>query len=146
MEPVFTESLGAGSSPLLAAGDMGVRGGFHGRDGAFPRFHVEPDRPRYLRHAGRSSARNRPRSLRMPHYRFSSRPFSSAIERAFQIGFLIFMPFLIIDLVVADEMLMSMGHDDCPATPIVALALSSSPSSSSPTAGASSRTATGGAS
>ncbi len=33
----------------------------------------------------------------------------SEVERAFQIGFLIFLPFLIIDLVVAAVILMSMG-------------------------------------
>ena len=35
----------------------------------------------------------------------------SELKRAFEIGFLLFLPFLIIDLVVA-SVLMSMGHDD----------------------------------
>jgi hypothetical protein len=35
----------------------------------------------------------------------------SELKRAFEIGFLLFLPFLIVDLVVA-SVLMSMGHDD----------------------------------
>ena len=109
MEPVFTEAWTAGVAPLLNDA-MPL-------DEAFPRMmaplrefmtaRIEADtfatlavlRPEIAPDVPVSEA---PLSLLIPSFLLSE------MERAFQVGFMIFLPFLIIDLVVA-AVLMSMG-------------------------------------
>lgn len=108
MDPVFQASWEAGLEPL-STGELDLRA-------AFPRI-IEPFRIfmadrldlqtfetlQALRPTENPPAPiNAPLSILIPSFMLSE------IERAFQIGFLIFLPFLIIDLVVA-AVLMSMG-------------------------------------
>jgi len=108
MDPVFQASWESGLQPL-SAGEMDLQE-------AFPKI-IEPFR---LFMAGRldidtfetlqalrpteipTAPVQSPLSILIPSFMLSE------VERAFQIGFLIFLPFLIIDLVVA-AVLMSMG-------------------------------------
>ncbi len=109
MEPVFAEAWQNGIAPLVA-GDIAL-------DDAFPRVmaplrifmeaRISPDtftaladlRPDIGEGAELADA---PLSIVVPSFMLSE------ISRAFQVGFIIFIPFLIIDLVVA-AVLMSMG-------------------------------------
>ncbi|PTX57557.1 flagellar biosynthetic protein FliP [Litoreibacter ponti] len=108
MDPVFTQSWNDGLQPL-SEGSLTV-------EQAFPRV-IEPFRGFMaarldldtfqtlvdLRpNVPDGAPRDAPLSILIPSFMLSE------IERAFQIGFLIFLPFLIIDLVVA-AVLMSMG-------------------------------------
>ena len=110
MEPVFTEAWRVGVEPLIA-GRMEIEDAFLQGIAPFRVFmaaRIDADTFVSL-----SSLRDSTQSLTQPA---ESAPLSllvpsfllSEIERAFQIGFLIFLPFLIIDLVVA-AVLMSMG-------------------------------------
>ena len=109
MEPTFTEAYSRAVVPLVAEeidlaeafrlGSEPFRGFMAGR--------VDPDavaRLAELRPDGdpEAPAQAQPLSILVPSFMLSE------IERAFLIGFLIFLPFLIIDLVVA-AVLMSMG-------------------------------------
>ena len=114
MEPVFTQSWTQGVQPLIdgkldltaafSAGIEPVR--------AFMGHRIDPatfDALRALRPdaaapagSGAEALRSAPLSLMIPSFLLSE------IQRAFEIGFLIYLPFLIIDLVVA-AVLMSMG-------------------------------------
>ncbi|MEJ6396375.1 flagellar type III secretion system pore protein FliP [Yoonia sp. 208BN28-4] len=109
MEPVFTESWVSGVQPLMA-GTMEIEEGFNAvmaplRD--FMERRIAPDtfetlatlRPDIPQQTAIIDA---PLSTIVPSFMLSE------MERAFQVGFLIFLPFLIIDLVVA-AILMSMG-------------------------------------
>jgi len=109
MEPVFVASWEAGIAPMLE-GEIDVEAAFTRampplRD--FMEARINPDtlaelaalRPEL---APDISMRDTPLSVVIPSFLLSE------MERAFQIGFLIFLPFLIIDLVVA-AVLMSMG-------------------------------------
>ena len=109
MEPVFTAAWEAGVRPYLD-GDLALEAAFQATLGPFRGFmeaRVMPDtfaRLAELRPGldpGLAPA-DAPLSVLVPSFMLSE------IERAFQIGFLIFLPFLIIDLVVA-AVLMSMG-------------------------------------
>lgn len=109
MEPVFTAAWAAGVDPLMA--------GTIALDEAFTRG-IEPFRvfmaARIDSGAFESlmalrpelgpeiAAADAPLSLMVPSFMLSE------IERAFQVGFLVYLPFLIIDLVVS-AVLMSMG-------------------------------------
>ena len=109
MEPVFLASWEAGISPLLE-GAIDVETAFTRampplRDFMEARINPEtlaelaalrPELPQNL------TVEETPLSVVIPSFLLSE------MERAFQIGFLIFLPFLIIDLVVA-AVLMSMG-------------------------------------
>ena len=109
MEPVFTAAWAAGVDPLIA-GQITVEDAFGLTIGPFREFmlgrvdpstvdslvSVRPDLPAGL------ALDDTPLSVLVPSFMLSE------IQRAFQIGFLIFLPFLIIDLVVA-AVLMSMG-------------------------------------
>lgn len=110
MEPVFNEAWRLGAQPLIA-GELELEEAFALAVSPFRGFmanRIDPDtfaRLAELREATAGLAapvEDAPLSLLVPSFLLSE------IERAFQIGFLIFLPFLIIDLVVA-AILMSMG-------------------------------------
>ncbi len=109
MEPVFSESWQQGVSPLLEE-TIEVEEAFSKAIEPFRKFmaaRVDPDTFQAMAalRPDTESARVGPDaslSVLMPSFLLSE------ISRAFQIGFLIFLPFLIIDLVVA-AILMSMG-------------------------------------
>lgn len=109
MEPVFVEAWSLGLGPL-SAGELEVEPALANAIAPFREFmtlRIDPDtlqtlsdiRPQSSTDANLGST---PLSLMIPSFLLSE------IERAFQVGFLIFLPFLIIDLVVA-AILMSMG-------------------------------------
>jgi len=109
MEPVFREAWEVGIDPLLA-GALSLEEAFQRAIEPFRAFMtnrtdantfealaaVRPDLP------PTATVADAPLSVLVPSFMLSE------ISRAFQIGFLIFLPFLIIDLVVA-AILMSMG-------------------------------------
>ncbi len=108
MEPVFVEAWENGARPL-ADGEISAEVAFERSMSPFRTFMTGRTDPETM--AILSDLRPRteeqtfaaaPLSLLVPSFLLSE------IERAFQIGFLIFLPFLIIDLVVA-AILMSMG-------------------------------------
>ncbi|ETX29644.1 flagellar type III secretion system pore protein FliP [Roseivivax isoporae] len=109
MEPVFTEAYAAGVVPLVAE-EVDLRTAFDAAMVPFRDFmaaRVDPEtfaamadlRPDA---AGTPLAPAAPLSVLVPSFLLSE------IARAFQVGFLIFLPFLVIDLVVA-AILMAMG-------------------------------------
>ncbi len=109
MEPVFTEAWIKGAEPF-AAGSLGLEAAFAEALKPFRVFmanRVDPET--FLNMASlrdelaySQPGPDAPLSLLVPSFLLSE------ITRAFQIGFLVFLPFLIIDLVVA-AILMSMG-------------------------------------
>ena len=108
MEPVFLKSYEAGIRPF-ADNEMALELAFLNALEPFKVFMVTRiDTDTYmslanLREVSDTSIQvNSPLSLMVPSFLLSE------IERAFQIGFILFLPFLIIDLVVA-AVLMSMG-------------------------------------
>lgn len=110
MEPVFTEAWTNALRPVMD-GDITAEQAFARGLSPFRTFmenRVDPDITFTLAESipGRSatleSGEGTPLSLLVPSFMLSE------IERAFEIGFMIFLPFLIIDLVVA-SVLMSMG-------------------------------------
>ena len=108
MEPVFMAAYAAGIEPLQA-GQIEIEDAFRLTLEPFRGFmvgRISPDTFAALADlrpdADPILAVESPLSLLIPSFLLSE------IERAFQIGFLIFLPFLIIDLVVA-AVLMSMG-------------------------------------
>jgi len=107
MDPVFTEAWNVGLGPLsrnemamdeaLLAAIQPFRGFMAGR--------IDPDTfftLAELRPAPPAAVADAPLSLLIPSFILSE------IQRAFEIGFLVYLPFLIIDLVVS-AVLMSMG-------------------------------------
>ncbi|QYZ69798.1 flagellar type III secretion system pore protein FliP [Neotabrizicola shimadae] len=107
MDPVFTEAWNVGLGPLsrdemamdeaLLAAIQPFRGFMAGR--------IDPDTfftLAELRPAPPTAVADAPLSLLIPSFILSE------IQRAFEIGFLVYLPFLIIDLVVS-AVLMSMG-------------------------------------
>jgi flagellar biosynthetic protein FliP len=109
MEPVFTQAYGAGIAPFLDE-ELEIGPALDAALGPFRTFmsaRVDPETFRAMADlrpdtSGTELAETAPLSVLIPSFMLSE------IARAFQIGFLIFMPFLIIDLVVA-AILMSMG-------------------------------------
>jgi flagellar biosynthetic protein FliP len=108
MEPVFTESWARGAEPF-SAGELELEEAFSEALEPFRGFmanRIDPEtfaQMASLRDLEATAInQNAPLSLLVPSFLLSE------IARAFQIGFLIFLPFLIIDLVVA-AILMSMG-------------------------------------
>jgi len=109
MEPVFTEAWTSGIDPLIND-QINVEQAFTKVITPFRNFmanRIDPDTFESLvalrpdaRLTGETAAQ--PLSLLVPSFLLSE------IARAFEIGFLVFLPFLIIDLVVA-AILMSMG-------------------------------------
>ncbi|PQO23411.1 flagellar biosynthetic protein FliP [Rhodobacteraceae bacterium WD3A24] len=111
MEPVATAAWQAGIAPLND-GEIGVEEAFRRAIGPFRDFmagRVEPDTYEALAslRAG-DGAQIAPLAPDAPLAQLVPSFLLSEIARAFEIGFLIFLPFLIIDLVVA-AVLMSMG-------------------------------------
>lgn len=107
MDPVFTEAWARGLEPLTQ-GSTDYRAAFDATMAPFRVFmanRVDLDvlaSMQALRPAELGGPIDAPLSLLVPSFLLSE------IQRAFEIGFLIFLPFLIIDLVVA-AVLMSMG-------------------------------------
>lgn len=107
MDPVFTEAWVKGIEPLTK-GQAEIGPALQAALAPFRSFmalRVDPETfltLQDLRPATRLPPAEAPLSLLIPSFLLSE------IQRAFEIGFLIFLPFLIIDLVVA-AILMSMG-------------------------------------
>jgi len=109
MEPVFQAAWEAGIAPLLQE-EVTIEVAFELTMGPFREFMMDRVDPQTLLSISelRSSDielttdRELPLSTLVPSFLISE------ISRAFQVGFLIFLPFLVIDLVVA-AVLMSMG-------------------------------------
>lgn len=109
MEPVFLEAWSAGAKPF-SDGTMELEPAFSAAIEPFRVFMANRIDPETFTHlatlrdetTGADLAGTSPLSLLVPSFLLSE------VERAFQIGFLIFLPFLVIDLVVA-AILMSMG-------------------------------------
>lgn len=108
MEPVLTAAWTAGAEPLID-GRLGLEAAWQAALGPFRGFmEARTDPDAILRLAALrpvpvpATAAEAPLSVLVPAFLLGE------IEKAFQIGFLIFLPFLIIDLVVA-AVLMSMG-------------------------------------
>ncbi|MEM1343262.1 MAG: flagellar type III secretion system pore protein FliP [Pseudomonadota bacterium] len=108
MEPVFSEAWARGLSPLLDGDILPAQAWERGMAPfrAFMESRVRPEAVAELAAAapGREVALDGPAPLDVlvPAFMLSE------LERAFEIGFALFLPFLIIDLVVA-SVLMSMG-------------------------------------
>ncbi len=104
LEAVYREGL----EPLLGRGDRRERGADPGL-GAGARLHAEAGASRRPRAVRRDRAAEPVPALAETPLRVLLPAFMiSELRRAFEIGFLIFLPFLIIDMVVA-SILMSMG-------------------------------------
>ncbi|MEL6679353.1 MAG: flagellar type III secretion system pore protein FliP [Pseudomonadota bacterium] len=108
MEPVFREAWSQGIEPF-AAGTASPSEAFATTLAPFERFmlgRVDPDTLSVIGGAlpepGQVDLANPPLPLLIPSFLLSE------IQRGFEVGFLIFLPFLIIDLVIA-AILMSMG-------------------------------------
>ena len=108
MEPVFREAWTTGIQPLLD-GDLTAEAAFPTIMAPFREFmslRVDPDTLLAMAEAAPGNitqdAEDTPLSILIPSFLLSE------IQRGFEVGFLVFLPFLIIDLVVA-AVLMSMG-------------------------------------
>lgn len=108
MEPVFNEAWQMGAEPFIK-GELELEPAFTAALEPFRVFmanRIDPDTFQHLASLRPGSsedvAASSPLSILVPSFLLSE------VERAFQIGFLVFLPFLIIDLVVA-AILMSMG-------------------------------------
>ena len=108
MGPVLTQSYDAGVQPLIA-NQITVTQAFDRASGplrAFMEKNVQPNDLKMFIDMSGEKAPDKPQDLSMrilvPAFMISE------LKRAFEIGFLLFLPFLIIDLVVA-SVLMSMG-------------------------------------
>lgn len=109
MEPVFTQAWTTGVEPLMAE-LIDIETAFELTTEPFRQFmaaRLDPDTYTHLASlrpdtVDSAPGPDSPLSVLVPSFMLSE------IARAFQIGFLIFLPFLIIDLVVA-AVLMSMG-------------------------------------
>lgn len=107
MDPVFTEAWIKGIAPL-SRNETGFEAAFSATLAPFRVFmsaRVDPEAflaLQSLRPGEMSELSDAPLSLLVPSFLLSE------IQRAFEVGFLIYLPFLIIDLVVA-AVLMSMG-------------------------------------
>jgi flagellar biosynthetic protein FliP len=107
MDPVFTEAWVKGIEPMTS-GRIEIGPGLEAAVAPFRGFmalRVDPETLQSLmdlRAVAPVAASDAPLSVLVPSFLLSE------IQRAFEIGFMIFLPFLIIDLVVA-AILMSMG-------------------------------------
>ena len=109
MEPVFTQAWASGIEPLIN-NQISAQQAFAQAMEPFRTFmtgRIDPDTFEALASlrpdtANATLSANQPLSVLIPSFLLSE------VARAFEVGFLIFLPFLIIDLVVA-AVLMSMG-------------------------------------
>ncbi|NNU79332.1 EscR/YscR/HrcR family type III secretion system export apparatus protein [Halovulum dunhuangense] len=108
MEPVFTEAWTTAVRPALD-GTIDAETAFRQGIAPFRTFMEGRTDPETLRLLAQSSGRALPEagvspdlSLLVPGFLLSE------IQRGFEVGFLVFLPFLVIDLVIA-AILMSMG-------------------------------------
>jgi flagellar biosynthetic protein FliP len=108
MAPTFEQSYRQGIQPLLA-GQIQQAEAFERTTGPFKEFMLKHVRPKDLelfmdlsRQPRPATAQQTPLQVLIPAFMISE------LRRAFEIGFLLFIPFLIIDLVVS-SILISMG-------------------------------------
>lgn len=107
MEPVFTKSWDEGIHPMIE-GQLAPEQAFAPTMAPFRVFmegRTDPETIRMLKEAAPRRAEDSttvPLSILVPSFLLSE------IKRGFEVGFLIFLPFLVIDLVIA-AVLMSMG-------------------------------------
>lgn len=108
MEPVFTEAWQAGIQPLLD-NNITEDQAFARAMAPFQTFMLERVSPTAIERLGEvapsgpvTTAQEAPISVLIPAFMLSE------IQHAFEVGFVIFLPFLIIDLIVA-SVLMAMG-------------------------------------
>ena len=109
MAPVVDKIYTDAYLPLVGEQDQLPAGARPGRRAA-ARLHAQADprgRPGPV-HQDRQAAAHRPRPTTMPMRVLIPAFVTSELKTAFQIGFIVFIPFLIIDMVVA-SVLMSMG-------------------------------------
>lgn len=107
MQPVFLELWNAGIQPMVA-GEMKPEDAFAPAMQPFRTFmehRADPNTIRTLQDAAPSAA---PADGPLPLSTLVPAFLLSEVKRGFEVGFLIFLPFLIIDLIVA-AVLMSMG-------------------------------------
>jgi flagellar biosynthetic protein FliP len=108
MAPVFQNAYEVGVRPLMA-GELDPEQAFHRGSEPFHAFMMKNVREKDLRLFLDLSRLPRPEKAEDMPLRVLVPAFMiSELKRAFEIGFLLFLPFLIIDLVVA-SVLMSMG-------------------------------------
>jgi flagellar biosynthetic protein FliP len=110
MEPVFTQAWHDGIAPMVA-GEMAPEDAFAPVMAPFRGFmqgRVDPGTLDMLREAAPAGAAPVPEGADTPLALLVPAFLLSEIRRGFEVGFLIFLPFLVIDLVVA-AVLMSMG-------------------------------------
>ena len=108
MAPVFERAYDEGVRPLVA-GDIDTQQAFERGSEPFRGFMMKNVRDKDLRLFVDLSREPRPeRAEDMPLRVLVPAFMISELRRAFEIGFLLFLPFLIIDLIVA-SVLMSMG-------------------------------------
>jgi flagellar biosynthetic protein FliP len=108
MGPVLTRSYDAGVKPLMA-NEITVNQAFERASGPLRGFMEKNVRDKDLKLFVDMSGEKAPASPEDLSMRILVPAFMiSELKRAFEIGFLLFLPFLIIDLVVA-SVLMSMG-------------------------------------
>jgi flagellar biosynthesis protein FliP len=108
MGPAFQKAYDDGVKPLLA-GQIQPEQAFEKGSGPFREFMVKNVREKDLGLFMDLSREERPSSIEATPLRILVPAFMiSELRRAFEIGFLLFVPFLVIDLVIA-SVLMSMG-------------------------------------
>ena len=111
MEPVFTQAWRDGIEPMVAGRDA-AGGSLRAGDGAVPDVHGGARRSRHHRDAARGASRDGASRDRRGGRDAALAPGAvlpaQRDRRGFEVGFLIFLPFLVIDLVIA-AVLMSMG-------------------------------------
>ena len=110
MEPVFTQAWHDGIEPMVA-GTLAPEDAFAPVMAPFRVFmqgRVDPSTLDMLRDAAPAGATTAPEGADTPLALLVPAFLLSEIRRGFEVGFLIFLPFLVIDLVVA-AVLMSMG-------------------------------------
>ncbi len=109
MEPVFTQAWHDGIAPMVA-GEMAPEDAFQPVMAPFRGFMAGRTDPRTVEMLREAAPRPQPagEGADMPLPLLVPAFLLSEIRRGFEVGFLIFLPFLIIDLVVA-AVLMSMG-------------------------------------
>jgi flagellar biosynthesis protein FliP len=108
MAPTFEQAYSAGVQPLLA-GQIREAEAFERTSGPFKEFMLKHVRPKDLELFMDLSKKPRPETAMQTPLQVVVPAFMiSELRRAFEIGFLLFIPFLIIDLVVS-SILISMG-------------------------------------